>query len=365
MLCKNDENHTEVDLSYSEAWIRELRNNLDDIEVNQLRSIIGSDLAKRGGFNAARFACDHTDVQIMSRVHFECGEDTKETLILLGYVAQNVASRSHEDWLLLTDVPECIVIVQRSLAEECRRVHALGLQSELIASVDNYWSRQAEAKARLSAATSCPYDAIGKLSGTAKVLMEVASSLRGLSVDSYIEDFLEVVVNADVESQRLMALFVINELEDRAVSSFAESIKGIDQRILQLVSLANSVRPMNRKCLDYLKRVSKSYLLGLYAECTLWCRSVIEQELDSHVSRDDLKGMFGAKRRSFTLEEYIILARKRRLLSEESASKADALRLSANKIVHRQLHGQQVQDALVMITSSLRVIDELNSCRGK
>jgi len=93
---------------------------------------------------------------------------------------------------------------------------------------------------------------------------------------------------------------------------------------------------------DFLQLVTRSYIWGFDTECTILCRSAMEQAIENRVGS------------GYRLVDLINVAKKKGVINNDIADIAHKIREKANKILHRDPN--VTEDALGTIKETVRVI---------
>lgn len=161
----------------------------------------------------------------------------------------------------------------------------------------------------------------------------------------------------ELSESTLAVLELVNE--DVAISLGWEAMhlmRGGEERFWTLLSLTASVEPSWRTA-AFLKRVSRCYLFSFDAECVVMCRSVLDAEFEAQVPREYCEDKFGCRRGKYTLEEKILVAEDRAIVSPEIATTAHEIRDLGNKAVHNW--PALKKDAADVIGNTLQVLKAL------
>jgi hypothetical protein len=167
--------------------------------------------------------------------------------------------------------------------------------------------------------------------------------------------FLQMLFRQEDQKQKLGLLGFVYDVAYLTIARAAIKVadNAVD-RFWDLLGLMSDVS-MSGRTLEFLRRVSRCYLFGFDAECAIMCRGVLDAELESHVAREDV--LDTADTSEYSLDNRIVTALRRKIISFEAAEKAHRVRQIGNHRVHRS--PEQPKDVLKVIKDTLWVISEL------
>lgn len=94
---------------------------------------------------------------------------------------------------------------------------------------------------------------------------------------------------------------------------------------------------MNKNIVDFLTRVTRSYVWGFDTECIILCRSAMDKAIKDKVTYEmyeNFEKRFGKQKEGYVLFTRIKVAQQEGLIDEEIAKIAHAIRLRGNEVLH-------------------------------
>jgi len=126
-----------------------------------------------------------------------------------------------------------------------------------------------------------------------------------------------------------LKLFIITEGKSCSVAS---SVWGmLIFEIFEILKLTKSKRIINA-----FQKIIQLYALEQYAACISFCRTLIELSLKEKITHDMLEKHLGI-RKQYEISDRIAVAKKGRLIREETGQLADDIKTRANKIIHEDI----------------------------
>lgn len=133
---------------------------------------------------------------------------------------------------------------------------------------------------------------------------------------------------------------------------YATDTEGMRERCLTLGQWALYDPPEKKAVLNYLKRLSRCYILGLDSECVILCRAVLENAL-KHAYQSEAVLRPADDRGNYRLETDIDAAKLFGWFDESDRRAAHKVRIRGNRAVHNDPYTTQEAQETVKMTVDL------------
>jgi uncharacterized protein DUF4145 len=240
----------------------------------------------------------------------------------------------------------------------CGEVFAKGLRKSLIGVLDEYHAQAEDYYFDLTCKNTQQDELLSQrheLLSFAQDLIRATEQFGSVDSRKVAESFVAMLLRQEQRDEKLGLLAFV---QDVAYSVFSREALGLADgavaRFWDLLTLMSQISTSGRT-LAFLRRVSRCYLLGFDAECAIMCRGVLDAELESHIARDDV--LDTADSSNYSLDNRIVTAKRRKVISLEAAKKAHRIREVGNHSVHAR--PEQPKDVLRIIKDTIFVINEL------
>ena len=202
----------------------------------------------------------------------------------------------------------------------------------------------------------------------ADAIMKCAEDIGGKGAFASLIDVLDAEEpDKKGNSNKLFYLVVMEALEEALAQRVIEAVGCARKRIIDLLSTSKEEGAIKR-ARDFLRRVSRTYLLGFDTECIVMCRSALEAQFDAEISNDDCIPVpsrpLNASDKGqplFDLHNKIKVAAKLGRITPEIESFAHKVRKAANAVVHQK--PAPPCDAITIVKYTVAVIMALGNYR--
>lgn len=177
----------------------------------------------------------------------------------------------------------------------------------------------------------------------ADAIMKCAEDIGGQEAFVSLIDILEAEEpDKNGNAHEIFSLVAMEAIEESLAQHVIGALAFARKRIINLLSTSKEM-VASARARDFLRRVSRTYLLGFDAECIVMCRSALEAQFDAEISNDDcitvLRRQLNVSDRDqplFNLCEKINVAAKLGKITQQIKSLAHEVRDTANTVVHEK-----------------------------
>lgn len=144
---------------------------------------------------------------------------------------------------------------------------------------------------------------------------------------------------------------------------FCTDTESMAERCLEISSLALAADPEKAAVSAYLQRLGRCYITGLFPECAILCRAVLEKTLEEVYSRTEQQRPESEDGRTSLSQDIETAHQIYHWLSDEAYEAADKVRIRGNAAVHSSPDASGA--VLETIRMTMVAVEELYAVAGE